>query len=96
MFEDELAAWQERIEDVRRANERLGPLAAEKAKKYEALTLEQVMARWAEVMSRRTEWGNNDDFEVEVMAVFNVLGVKMQERNKVLRGAGFEHGEPMQ
>jgi len=47
MFEDELVAWQERVEAVRRANERLGPLAAERAKKYEHLTLEEVMARWA-------------------------------------------------
>ena len=96
MFEDELAAWQERVEAARRTNERLGPLAAEKAMKYEALTLEQVMARWAEVMSRRTEWANDDDLEAEVMAVFSVLGVKMRERSKVLRGAGFEYGEPMQ
>ena len=96
MFEDELAAWQERVEAVRRANERLGPLAAERAKQYEHLTLEQAMARWAEVMSRRTEWANDDDFEVEVMAVFSALGVKMRERGKVLRAAGFEYGEPMQ
>jgi hypothetical protein len=96
MFEDELAAWQERVEAVRRANERLGPLAAERAKQYEHLTLEQVMARWAEVMSCRSQWDSDDDFEVEVMAVFNVLGVKMRERGKVLCTAGFEYGEPMQ
>lgn len=54
------------------------------------------MARWAEVMSRRTEWGNDDDFEVEVMAIFSVLAVKMRERSKVLSGAGLEYGEPMQ
>ena len=96
MFEDELVAWQERVEAVRRANERLGPLAAERAKKYEHLTLEQVMARWAEVMSRRTQWDSDDDFEVEVMAVFSVLGVKMRQRGKVLRAGGFEYGEPMQ
>jgi hypothetical protein len=53
MFEDELAAWDEKIEEVRRTNERLGPLAAERAKQYEHLTLEQVMARWAEVESPR-------------------------------------------
>ena len=40
MFEGELAAWQERIDAARRANERFGPLAAEKAKKCEHLTLE--------------------------------------------------------
>jgi len=28
MFEDEIAAWQERVEAARRTNERLGPLAA--------------------------------------------------------------------
>ena len=96
MFEGELVAWQERVEAVRRANERLGPLAAEKAKKYEHLTLEQVMARWAEMMSRRVEVVNADDFEAEVMAIFSVLGVKMGKRSKVLRDAGFEYGEPMQ
>ena len=96
MFEDELAAWQERVAAVRRANERLGPVAAKKAKKYEHLTLEQVMARWAELMSRRVEVVNADDFGVEVMAVFSVLGVKMTERGKVRRAAGFEYGEPMQ
>ena len=81
---------------ARRAQERLGPLAAERAKQYEHLTLEQVMARWAEVMSRRTEWASDDDREAEVMAIASVLGVKMRERGKVLRDAGFEYGEPMQ
>jgi hypothetical protein len=96
MFEDELAAWQEKVEAARQTKLRLGPLAAEKARKYEHLTLEQVMARWAELMSRRIEWANDDDFEVEVMAVFSVLGVKMRERGKVLRAGGFVYGEPMQ
>jgi len=96
MFEDELEAWQERVEAVRRANERLGPLAVERAKKYEHLTLEEVMARWAEVMSRRSQWDSDDDFEVEVMAIFSVLGVKMREGGKVLRAGGFVYGEPMQ
>lgn len=96
MFEDELAAWQEKIDAARRTNERLGPLAAERAKQYEHLMLEQVVARLAEVMSRRTEWASEDDLEVEVMAVFSVLGAKMQERSKVLRDAGFEYGEPLQ
>ena len=71
-------------------------MAAEKAKKHEGCTLEQVMARWAEVMSRRSQWDSDDDFEVEVMAVFSVLGVKMRERGKVLRAGGFVYGEPMQ
>ena len=96
MFEDELAAWQERVEAVRRANERLGPQAEERAKQYEHLTLEEIMARWAEVMSRRSQWDSDDDFEVEVMAIFSILGVKMRERGKVLRAAGFEYDEPMQ
>ena len=96
MFEDDLPKWQEQIDAARRTNERLGPLAAERAKQYEHLTLEQVMAQWAEVMSSRTEWASDDEREVEVMAVFSVLGAKMQERSKVLRAAGFEYGEPMQ
>ena len=96
MFEDDLPAWQEKVDAARRMQERLGPLAAERAKQHEHLTLEQVMARWAEVMSRRSELANDCDLEVEVMAVFSVLGVKMQERSKVLRRAGFECGEPMQ
>ena len=54
------------------------------------------MARWAEMMSRRVEVVDADDFEAEVMAIFSVLGVKMGERGKVLRAAGFEYGEPMQ
>ena len=54
------------------------------------------MARWAEVMSRRSQWDRDDDLEVEVMAVFSVLGVKMRERAKVLRAGGFDLGEPMQ
>jgi hypothetical protein len=53
------------------------------------------MARWAEVMSCRTEWASDDDFEVEVTAIYGVLGAKMQERGKVLRAAGFGYGEPM-
>ena len=90
MFEDELPKWQDQIEAARRTNERLGPLAAERAKKYEHLTLEQVMARWAEVMSCRSQCDSDDDLEVEVMAVFSVLGFKMRERGKVLRAVGFE------
>jgi len=37
-----------------------------------------------------------DDLEAEGMAIASVLGVKMQERSKVLRGASFEYGEPVQ
>ena len=98
MFEDELAAWDEKIEAARRAQERLGPLAAEKAKKFEGLTLEQVMAHWARIMSRQggCEFESLDDLEAEGMAIASVLGVKMQERSKVLRGASFEYGEPVQ
>jgi len=54
------------------------------------------MARWAEMMSRRVEVVDADDFEAEVMAIFSALGVKMRDRSKVLRAAGFEYGEPMQ
>lgn len=96
MFQDELAAWQERDDAARRTNERLGPLAEEKAKQYESLTLEQVMAHWARVTSSRVEAVNPDELEAEVMAIFSVLGVKMRERTKVLRDAGLEYGEPMQ
>jgi len=96
MFEDELPKWAEQIEAVRRANERLGPLAAEKAKKYEALTLEQLKARWAEVMSRQVEVVDADDFEAEVMAIYQVVGAKMGARGKMLRAVGFDYGEPMQ
>ena len=98
MFEDELAAWQEKIDAARRANERLGPLAAERAKQYEHLTLEQVMVHWARVTSSQpgSEFESLDDLEAEVMALASVLGAKMRERGKVLRAAGFEYGEPMQ
>jgi hypothetical protein len=96
MFEDDLPKWQERIDAARRTKERLGPLAAERAKKYEHLALEQITARWAEVMSSRGEPADDDDLEAEVMAVFSVLGAKMKERSKVLRAAGFDYGEPVQ
>jgi hypothetical protein len=56
------------------------------------------MARWAKATSRRggCEFESLDDLEVAVMAIASVFGVKMQERGKVLRAAGFEYGEPMQ
>ena len=97
MFEDELAAWQERVEAVRRTNERLGPLAAEKAKKYEHLTLEQAKAGWSEVMRDHAGWDrNDDDFRADVMAIYRVVGSKMGERGKMLRAAGFGSHESMQ
>jgi hypothetical protein len=97
MFEDELPQWDERIEAARRNQERLGPLAAEKAKQYEGLTLEQTLARWAEVMRDHARWESyDDDLKAEVMALFQVVGAKMRERGWVLRAAGFEYGEPMQ
>jgi hypothetical protein len=79
-------------------NERLGPLAAERAKKYEHLTLEQVMAHWARVTSRRggCEFESLDDLEAEVMAIYQVVGAKMGARGKMLRAVGFDYGEPMQ
>ena len=55
-----------------------------------------MLARWAEVMSSRGELADDDDIEVEVMAIASVLGGKMAERSKVLRAAGLEYGEPMQ
>ena len=98
MFEDELPKWQEQIDAARRTNERLGPLAAEKAKKYEHLTLEQVMVHWARVTSRRggSEFESLDDLEAEVMAIGQVLGAKFRERGTMLRAVGFDLGEPMQ
>ena len=98
MFEDELAAWQERVEAAQRANERLGPLAAERAKKYEGMTLEQVMAHWARVTSRRggSEFESLDDLEAEVMAIGQVLGAKFRERGTMLRAVGFDLGVPVQ
>ena len=97
MFEDELAAWDEKVEAARLEQERLGPLAAEKAKQYEGLTLEQAKARWAEVMRNNAGWErNDDDFRAEVMAIYQAVGVKFGERGKMLRAAGFDSGVPMQ
>ncbi|MCU0500600.1 MAG: hypothetical protein MUC51_02330 [Anaerolineae bacterium] len=97
MFEDELPKWQEQIEAARRTQERLGPLAAEKAKQYETLTLEQALARWAEVMRDEAGWERyDDDLKADVMALYQAIGAKMRERGRVLRAAGFDYGEPMQ
>ncbi len=46
-------------EAARRDKERLGPLASQKAKLLEGLTLEQVYARWAEVMGSRSRVGES-------------------------------------
>jgi chorismate synthase len=56
------------------------------------------MAHWARVTSRRggSEFESLDDLGAKVMAIASVLGVKMGERSKVIRAAGFEYGEPMQ
>ena len=97
MFEDELAAWQEKIEAARLAKERLGPLAAEKAKQYAGLTLERAKARWAEVMRDHAGWErNDDDFRADVIALYQVVCAKFRERGKMLRAVGFDLGEPMQ
>jgi hypothetical protein len=98
VFEGELAAWDEKVEEVRRTNKRLGPLAAERAKQYEHITLEQVITHWARVTSRRggCEFESIDNLEVELMAITSVLGVKMRERVKALGVGGFDYGEPMQ
>ena len=97
MFEDELAAWQEKVDAARLEQERLGPLAVEKAKLYEVMTVEQALARWAEVMRDHAGWErNDDDFRADVIAIYQVFGVKFGERDKMLRAAGFDLGEPMQ
>ena len=97
MFENELAAWQERVEAARLEQERLRPLVAEKAKQYEGMTPEQAKARWAEVMRDQAGWErSDDDFRAEVMAIYQVVGAKMGERGKMLRAAGFDSGVPMQ
>jgi hypothetical protein len=87
---------QELAEAARVENERLGPLAAEKAKAFESLTLVQLYALWVEVMGRRGEWPSLDDFKVEVMAIYRAIGSKAGERVEALRAGGFELGEPMQ
>ena len=97
MSDDYLAMTpRERAEAARRTKARLGPLTAEKAKRLDGLTLEQFYARRAEMMPRRVVVVNLDDFEVEVIAVFCVLGVKTRKRYDAVRAAGFEIGEPMQ
>ena len=88
--------WQEKAEAARPEKERLGPLAAEKAKLYENLTLEQALARWGEVMRDLAGWErNDDDFRADVMAIFQVVSVKFGERGKMLRAVGFDLNEPM-
>ena len=89
--------WLEKIEAALLEKERLGPLVAEKAKKYQGLTLEQAKARWAEVMQDQAGWGSyDDDFKADVMAIFQVVSVKFGERGKMLRGVGFDLNQPMQ
>ena len=97
MSEDELAAWQEKVDAAKRMQERLGPLVAAKARQYENLTLEQAKARWAEVMRDKAGWESyDDDFKAEVMAIYQVVCVKFGERGKMLHAAGFDLNEPMQ
>ena len=92
-----LGAWKELVEAARLEQERLGPLAAEKAKLYENLTLEQALARWGEVMRDHAGWErNDDDFRADVMATYQVVCAKFRERGKTLRAVGFDLGEPMQ
>ena len=89
--------WLEKVEAARLEKERLGPLAAEKAKQYEGLTLEQAKARWAEVMRDKAGWErNDDDFRAEVMAIYQAIGVKAGARGKILRAAGFDSNESVQ
>ena len=92
-----LGAWKELVEAARLEQERLGPLAAEKAKLYENLTLEQALARWGKVMRDHAGWESyDDDFRAEVMAIFQVVSVKFGERGRMLRAVGLDLGEPMQ
>ena len=89
--------WLEKIEAARLEQERLGPLAVEKAKQYEGLTLEQALARWGEVMRDHAGWErNDDDFRADVMATYQVVCAKFRERGTMLRAVGFDLGEPMQ
>jgi len=89
--------WQQKVDAARLEKEQLGPLVAEKAKKYQGLTLEQARARWAEVMRDKAGWENyDDDFRAEVMAIYQAIGVKAGARDKILRAAGFDSNEPVQ
>jgi len=96
MFEDELAAWRERVEAARLEQERLGPLAAERARAFEGPTLEQLYARWADVMGSEGEWASLDSFRVEAMAIYRAIGSKAGKRFEALRAGGFDAIEPMQ
>jgi len=87
---------QELAEAARRDKERLGPLASQKAKLLEGLTLEQVYARWAEVMGPGVEWASLDDFKLEVLAMYQTVGSKAGKRVESLRAGGFDINEPMQ
>ena len=51
----------EKVEAARLERERLGPLVAAKVKQFEGMTLEQVMARWAELMKSQAGWESYDD-----------------------------------
>ena len=55
-----------------------------------------LQARWAAVMRRGGEWASEDEFKIEAMAIFSLLGIKMGKRAKSLRAGGFDHGEPVQ
>jgi hypothetical protein len=94
--EDRARTPQELVEAARLDNERLGPLAAERAKAFEGMTLEQLYARWADVMGRRGEWTSLDDFKVEVMAMYRAIGPEIGKRADALRVGGFDFDEPMQ
>ena len=92
-----LGAWKELVEAARLEQERLGPLAAEKAKLYEAMTLEQALARWGVVMRDHAGWDrNDDDFRADVMVIYQVVCAKFRERGTMLRAVGFDLGVPMQ
>ena len=70
---------------------------AEKAKLYEAMTVEQALARWGEVMRDHSGWErNDDDFRADVMAIYQAVSAKFGERGQMLRAVGLDLGEPMQ
>jgi hypothetical protein len=94
--EDRARTPQKLADAARQDYERLEPFAAEKAKFFEGMTLEQMFARRADVMGPGGEWASLDDFTVEVMAIYRAIGSKAGKRVEALRAGGFDLIEPMQ
>jgi hypothetical protein len=93
--EDRARTPQELADAARRDNERLGPLAAEKAKFFEGMMLEQLYGRRVDVLGSEVEWASLDDFKVEAMAIYRVIGSKAGKRVEALGADGFDVIEPM-